>query len=254
MSLLEARRLTVRIGERLLCRELDLSVSSGEAWLILGENGSGKSTLLATLAGWLKPAGGQVLLRGKPLPDWPPRQRARCLAWMSQYDDCPFPISVLEKTLTGCHPRLGRWQWESSDDMQQALQQLQQLDLAPLAQRDLATLSGGERRRVSLATALIQQADLLLLDEPLSQLDLRHQQQALALLRGELASGRGMLVVGHDPNHARSFATHALLLHGDGHWQAGPVTEVLTVANLSALYHHPIRAIGDAGLPWFVPG
>lgn len=252
--MLQTRQLDIRVGERLLCRSLDLQVQAGESWLILGENGCGKSTLLATLAGWRQPAGGEILLQGQALAGWPARQRARTIAWMTQQDDCPFPLTVMEKTLTGCHPRLGRWQWESAEDLALAQQQLQRLDLAGLAERDLATLSGGERRRASLATALLQQAELLLLDEPLSQLDLRHQQQALGVLREEQAQGRTIMLVGHDPNHARQFASHVLLLHGDGRWQAGPTTGVLTADNLSALYHHPIRTLADTGgQPWFVP-
>ena len=164
----------------------------------------------------------------------------------------PVPADGAEKTLTGCHPRLGRWQWESAEDLALAQQQLQRLDLAGLAERDLVTLSGGERRRASLATALLQQAGLLLLDEPLSQLDLRHQQQALGVLREEQAQGRTIMLVGHDPNHARQFASHVLLLHGDGRWQAGPLAEVLTADALSGLYHCAIRATLVDGLPWFV--
>ncbi|MEW9898422.1 ABC transporter ATP-binding protein [Chitinivorax sp. PXF-14] len=254
MSVLGLHDLTIAQGGQPLCRGLTLSVGPGEAWLVLGENGSGKSTLLATLAGWHAPAQGHVALHGKPQAEWPARERARRQAWLSQQDDCPFPISVLEKVLTGRHPYLGRWDWESSADLDLARQQLARLDLAALEARDLATLSGGERRRVGLATALAQQASLLLLDEPLSQLDLRHQQQALAVLREERASGRSLVVVSHDPNHARSFASHALLLYGDGRWLAGPLGETLTTATLSALYHHPVRALADDGGTWFVPG
>ena len=250
--MLQTRQLDIRVGERLLCRSLDLQVQAGESWLILGENGCGKSTLLATLAGWRQPAGGEILLQGQALAGWPARQRARTIAWMTQQDDCPFPLTVMEKTLTGCHPRLGRWQWESAGDLALAQRQLQRLDLAGLAERDLATLSGGERRRASLATTLLQQAELLLLDEPLSQLDLRHQQQALGVLREEQAQGRTIMLVGHDPNHARQFASHVLLLHGDGRWQAGPLAEVLTADALSGLYHCAIRATLVDGLPWFV--
>ncbi len=252
--MLSIRNLALVRGDRLLTDSLELDIAPGESWLVLGENGSGKSTLLAALAGWLKPAAGEILLEGRAVGAWPARARARRMAWLPQGDETPFPVSVLEKTLTGRDPHLGRWEWESAADVELAKAQLARLDLAGLETRDLATLSGGERRRVGIATVLTQDAGLLLLDEPLSQLDLRHQQQALSVLREENRQGRTLLTVSHDPNHARQFASHVLLLFGDGRWLAGTRAEVLTTANLGALYHHPVRAIEDGCACWFVPG
>ncbi|QLG87448.1 ABC transporter ATP-binding protein [Chitinibacter bivalviorum] len=253
MSLLQAQNLSLKQGDRELICNLNLQISAGEAWIVLGENGCGKSTLLSSLAGWFKPSAGQVLLGGVPMQQVAPLQRAKQLAWQTQQDECPFPLTVLEKTLTGRHPHLSRWEWESAADLALAQQQLARLDLQGFAERDLASLSGGERRRVSLATALTQQAPLMLLDEPLSQLDLRHQQQALAVLREELAAGRSIVMVSHDPNHAAQLATHALLLFGDGTWSAGVLVETLNTKLLSRLYHHPVSAIEQNGSSWFVP-
>lgn len=251
-ALLQVGDLELRQGGRLLCADLQLTVEAGQRWLVLGENGSGKSTLLAALAGWLA-CPGRIALAGRALGEWPARERARQLAWLSQHDDCPFPLSVRDKALTGRHPHLGRWDWESAADVALAEAQLARLDLLELAGRDLATLSGGERRRASLAAALTQQAALLLLDEPLSQLDLRHQQQALNVLAEEAAHGRAIVMVSHDPNHAIDFASHVLLLYGDGRWQAGPLADVLNEANLSALYRHPVQRGQIGGQPCFLP-
>lgn len=252
--MLAVHNLSLVRGTRRLVNGLNLDIALGQCWLVLGENGSGKSTLLATLAGWLKPETGDIRLDGKVLGDWPARERARKMAWLAQADENPFPLSVLAKTLTGREPHLGRWDWEGADDIALAQAQLARLDLDGLEMRDLATLSGGERRRVALATTLTQDAELLLLDEPLSQLDLRHQQQALAILREEVAMGKTVVMVSHDPNHARDLASHALLLFGDGRWLAGPVADVLTAEHLSSLYHCPVRRIGDGQGGWFVAG
>lgn len=252
--MMQIRGLSLQQGERLLCQGLDLDIQPGERWLLLGENGCGKSSLLATLAGWRPPLTGNIKLGSTLLAELPRRERARQLAWLPQQDDIAFPLTVLEKALTGRHPHLGRWDWESEADRQLAQAQLARLDLLQLAERDLATLSGGERRRAGLATVLAQQAPLLLLDEPLSQLDLRHQQQALAVLAEEARQGRALLLVSHEPNHAHHFASHALLLFGDGRWLAGPVAEVLTAEHLGALYHHPVRSQQVDGQPWFLPG
>lgn len=252
--MLAVHNLSLVRGTRRLVNGLNLDIALGQCWLVLGENGSGKSTLLATLAGWLKPETGDIRLDGKVLGDWPARERARKMAWLAQADENPFPLSVLAKTLTGREPHLGRWDWEGADDIALARTQLARLDLDGLEMRDLATLSGGERRRVALATTLTQDAELLLLDEPLSQLDLRHQQQALAILREEVAMGKTVVMVSHDPNHARDLASHALLLFGDGRWLAGPVADVLTAEHLFSLYHCPVRRIGDGQGGWFVAG
>jgi iron complex transport system ATP-binding protein len=253
MSLLQTQNLSLKQGERVLIADLNLTIGAGDAWIVLGENGCGKSTLLSSLAGWFKPCGGAVMLRGQAITQVAPAQRALAMAWQTQQDECPFPLTVLEKTLTGRHPHLSRWEWESDADLALAQQQLARLDLADFGARDLASLSGGERRRVSLATALTQQAPLLLLDEPLSQLDLRHQQQALGVLREELQQGRSIVMVSHDPNHAAQFATHALLLFGNGEWQAGVLADVLNAKMLSKLYHYPVIEMQQDGKSWFVP-
>ncbi len=251
--MLNIRELTLVRGTRCLVKNLNLEIAPGQSWLVLGENGSGKSTLLAALAGWLKPESGEIRLGGQLFSSWTAPARARAMAWLSQSDENPFPMPVLAKVLTGREPYLGRWAWESAQDLAFARTQLVRLDLIGVEARDLAMLSGGERRRVALATVLTQDADLLLLDEPLSQLDLRHQQQALAVLREEVARGKTLLMVSHDPNHARQFASHVLLLFGDGQWRAGPVAEVLTAEQLSDLYHHPVRRLADTDGIWFVP-
>ena len=241
-------------GAAMLCQNLNLQISAGEAWLILGQNGCGKSTLLATLAGWpTPPKHSQIILNGKPFADWPKRARAQQLAWLTQQDDCPFPMTVLEKVLSGCHARLGPFAWESAADQAEALDWLAQLDLAGFAQRDLATLSGGERRRVALATTLMQHGSVLLLDEPLSQLDIHHQQQTLAVLQQQRQHNHSLLMVSHDPNHARHWATHALLMFGDSRYLAGPIDQILTVEHLSELYQHPMHCIQDADGSLFFP-
>jgi iron complex transport system ATP-binding protein len=244
-------QLSLQQGTRRLCEQLNLQLQQGEMWLILGQNGCGKSTLLTTLAGWHSAHMGTVYLAGQPLQHYHPRERAKQLAWMPQHDQHPFPTTVLEQVLTGCHARLSRFAWESQADHIQVHAWLAQLDLAGFAHRDLATLSGGEQRRVALATALMQQTPLLLLDEPLSQLDLRHQQQTLQLLQQHSDQGHTLMLVSHDPNHAR-YCSHALLLFGDGRWLAGTVAEVCTTENLSALYQTPIFALTHGQDGWFV--
>ena len=119
-ALLQASRLTVRIGEREVCRDLELQLQPGERLAILGRNGAGKSTLLSTLAG-LRPAqGGEVRLQGRSYGELGPRAAARQRGWMAQTQADAFASSVLETALAGRHPHLGRWDWESGADAELA--------------------------------------------------------------------------------------------------------------------------------------
>lgn len=159
----------------------------------LADHGAGKSTLLSTLAGLRKPASGAVLLEGEDAALLHPRQAALRRAWLGQFQNDPFGSTVLETALTGRHPHLGRWDWESTRDAELARGALRAVGLAGMEERQIHTLSGGERQRLTIATLLTQAAPLYLLDEPLSHLDLNHQMAVLELFAGtaRLRTARG---------------------------------------------------------------
>jgi len=253
-ALLSTTDLTLRIGDRTLVEGLNLTIQPGERWAVLGPNGTGKTTLLHTLAG-LRPAqGGSVLWQGKALAVIPRRELARELGLLLQDDSDPFPATVLETALTGRHPHLGRWGWEGPTDLALARQALDTVDLADLAERPLSTLSGGERRRLAIATLLTQAPKLALLDEPTNHLDLHHQVTLLHKLREDFSrDGRALLVVLHDLNQALRHCDRLLLLYGDGRWEGGPATELASAERLSNLYDQPLRAIIDGTQALFVP-
>lgn len=254
MSLLEARQLRVTIGDKAIIDRLDLSLAAGERLAILGRNGAGKSTLLSTLAGLRKPAGGAVLLDGEDAALLHPRQAALRRAWLGQFQNDPFGSTVLETALTGRHPHLGRWDWESTQDADLARNALHAVGLAGMEARQIHTLSGGERQRLAIATLLTQAAPLYLLDEPLSHLDLNHQMAALELFAGAARDcGAGVVMVLHDPALAHRFCDRALLVYGDGRTEMGTVDDILTAATLSELYGYGLRQIEDRGHRCFIP-
>ena len=246
--------LTLRIDARLLVERLNWRVDAGQSWCVIGPNGAGKSTLLRTIAG-LRPAdAGSVLLAGKPLNDWPLPALARERAYLAQSRGDAFAYRVIETVLMARHPYHADRYWEGSDDHAAAEDALRTLDVLHLAQCDVRTLSGGERQRVTIAALLAQDTPLLLLDEPANALDLAHQVAMTDLLAGLCREKkRAVVSIGHDLNLAWSGATHALLLHGDGQWRAGPVHEVMRAELLSACLGHPIAVIEHGGRTIFLP-
>ena len=253
-ALLETRQLAVDIGGRRVVNPLNLILNEGERLAILGRNGAGKSTLLSTLAGLREPAAGCVLLGGEDSQLIAPRVAATRRAWLGQFQSDPFGSSVLETALTGRHPHLGRWDWESTRDAEIARSALKAVGLEGMEQRQIHTLSGGERQRLSIATLLTQAAPLYLLDEPLSHLDLNHQIAVLELFAGAARDcGAGVVMVLHDPALAHRFCDRALLIHGDGRTEIGTVDAILTAKNLSELYGYPLRQIEDGNRRCFIP-
>lgn len=234
--LLEAQQIDISIAQRVLVRRLSLRVQPGMRLAVLGPNGVGKTLTLHTLAGIRVAQHGAVRIRGTDLRLFSQRERALRLGLLLQEQEDPFPTTVLETALMGRHARLGLWQWETAEDHALARAALREMDLACMEERLCATLSGGERRRLGLATLLVQDPDLLLLDEPLNHLDPRHQFALLSVLGKVTAAGKAVIASLHDPVLAAQYFDTALLLHGDGRWQLGPVAELLTPARLSELY------------------
>ncbi len=252
---LETQELAIRVPGRTLCLGLNLKLSVGENWAILGANGSGKTTLMHTLAG-LRPAdAGQVILDGRDINDYPHRARARHIGILFQDYGAGFPATVMETALTGRHPYLSRWQWQDDiDDVRLAKDALTAVGLDGFEARRLATLSGGERRRVEIAALLTQDPRVCLLDEPTNYLDLRHQIDMLELLaqRGRQAKCLNLFVL-HDVNLALRFCTHALLLFGNGECLHGEMPSILDAERLRRLYGCPIRQIESTGRAFYTP-
>ena len=252
--LLEVQDLRLGVNGRTLLRDFSFRLCAGEVWCMLGPNGVGKSTFLHTAVGLREPQGGVLRLAGKRLADWPAGEAARQRGFLPQTFHDAFSASVLECVMLGRHPYLSRWQWEGEAEREIAQAALQAVDLAGFESRDVLTLSGGERQRVALAALLAQDPPLLLLDEPVSHLDLHHQIMVLAHIC-ELARTRGksVLFTVHDLNLAARFATHALLLTPQGVVRQGPIAEVMNEAALRAAFGHRVTRIEAAGRTLFVP-
>jgi iron complex transport system ATP-binding protein len=249
--MLDCSNLDVCVAGRTLVRELTFRAGSGQNIAMLGQNGAGKTLALHTLAGLRAPARGEIRLGGLALEAQSRRQVAQQLGLLMQVYEDPFPSTVLETVLVGRHPHLDFWQWESVDDVKLAKHALAQMDLQGLENRNIHTLSGGERRRLAIAAVLVQSPRVYLMDEPLNHLDPQHQLHVLKLMQELAQAGNTVLTALHDPNAATAYCTDALLLFGDGSWLMGSCEDVLNADNLGRLYHTQVEEIHWKGRRYF---
>lgn len=252
--LLETQQLSVTIADKSICQGLDLQIETGQIWTILGMNGAGKTTLLHTLAALRPPQTGNIELLGEDINQLNRRDIAKALGLLLQDHEDAFPGTVMQTVLTGRHPHISNWQWESADDIAIAQQALAFVEMAGFAERSILSLSGGERRRVALASLLCQQPRLLLLDEPTNHLDLRYQHRILDGLTTQLKQeNKAAIMIMHDVNLAMRYCDHALLLFNDGNFITGRCNDVINCENLSRLYDYPMHSLKGENTEFFVP-
>lgn len=226
-----------RLAQHPVLRGVSVDIPKGSLAGLLGPNGSGKSTFLKILSGVLSPVEGHVTLAGRPLASLSRREIARRIAVVPQETHPAFEFTVIEMVMMGRHPFLGAFQLEGPRDLRAAEDALESTGSTHLAGRAFSTLSGGEKQRVVIASALAQSMDVLLLDEPTAALDLGSQLEIAALLAG-LQRTRGMTLVlaTHDLNLAASLCDSVVMLHGGVVVAAGRTDDVLSEANVRALY------------------
>jgi cobalamin transport system ATP-binding protein len=222
---------------RTVLDNVSLGLRRGSILGLLGPNGSGKTTLLRLLSGTIVPAGGQITIEGTPLQALPRRVLARRIAVVPQETHSAFDFSALEIVLMGRYPHLGALELEGAADLAISREAMRATGTEALASRAFATLSGGEKQRVVIASALAQASDVLLLDEPTASLDLGYQFEVASLLR-RLNREREttMIVSTHDLNLAAALCSELVLLQGGKVLTQGSVESVLTPSNIRALY------------------
>jgi iron complex transport system ATP-binding protein len=217
--------------------DVSVSIAGGSLTGLLGPNGCGKTTLLRLLSGVERPASGSVALDGRDVAAFGRRPLARRIAVVPQETHPAFDYPVLDMVLMGRHPHLGTFEFEGPHDHQIAKEALEATNTWHLADRPFSALSGGEKQRVVIASALAQAADILLLDEPTASLDLGAQLDVAALLQ-KLHRERAVTIVmaTHDLNFAASVCDTLVLMKG-GHVLAhGPTANVLTAGYVRELY------------------
>ncbi len=230
-------------GERTVFSDIDLDVFPGEVLSILGCNGCGKTTLLRCISGALALDRGSVRLGETDIARMSARERARKIGFLFQQHTPSFPFPVLDVVSMGRAPHLGMFASPSAKDMVLAEQALERVGMHHLRDRPYTEVSGGERQLVLLARTLVQEPDVILLDEPTSHLDFRNQALSLRTIGALAAQGMTMIMTTHDPNHAFLFPGRVVLMKQGRFIGAGPASEVITDASLTATYGIDIAVV-----------
>lgn len=240
--------LTFGYSDLEVLKDLWIDMEGPQLVSILGPNGVGKSTLIACLCKILDPKKGRVVLDGRDLKSIGIKDLAREVGYVPVSSSDSFPMNVVDAVLMGRQP-YSKWRTED-EDLEKVYDVLKRLDITDLAMRQFNELSAGQHQKVVLARGLVQEPRLLLLDEPTSNLDARHQIEVTRLLR-ELSREKGMLIVmiSHDINIAARFSDNVMLMYEGGIYAAGSPWDVLTRENISRVYGVSCEVVDFKGRP-----
>ncbi len=220
---------------------LTLSVPRGQVTAILGPNGAGKTTLLRLAYGRFQPQAGRIWLEGRALSAYSRQELGRKVALVPQRETNPFSYSLLEYVLLGRAPHLSPLQMPTAADVEIAFAALNTVGLLSLSERSVQSLSGGEFQLLLVARALAQQADLLLLDEPTSHLDLSNKKRLVACLQMLVHGGTTILFTSHEPDVVSALADQVVLMRAGQVLSSGALDEIWQAERLSEVYGIPVR-------------
>ncbi|MCW8870489.1 MAG: ABC transporter ATP-binding protein [Proteobacteria bacterium] len=229
--MLSADHISVVLADRPVLNDLSCHFQAGEFWGIIGQNGAGKSTLLQCLAGLLDPTSGQVVVDDENMHQLDPLSRAQKVAYLMQEQEPSLAFNVYQAV------EMGRYPWHDNPENRHHITQqtLQDCRIETLQDRSILQLSGGERRKVEIATCLAQNSDYLLLDEPFNHLDVVYQRFLVKKLQA-LSQNKAVVMVCHDIDVVAKYCSHVLMLLGDDCYLSGDSATMLSKANLEELF------------------
>ncbi len=221
-------------------KTVSLYAEENSVTAILGPNGVGKTTLLHLLLGWIRPDSGAVLLGGELLSSYTRREMGLLVGLIPQYEHMSFEYSLLEYVLLGRTPHLKALQAPTEEDYEIALHALHVVGLGGIAEKPVTHLSGGEKQLVLTARTIAQNPRVLLMDEPMSNLDLANKVKLLSVMNELKDKGATILFTSHEPEIAASIADVVILMGAGNFMRSGTADEVLTSAALSRVYGIPV--------------
>lgn len=222
-------------------RDVSFEISEGEIFTILGANGAGKSTLLNCLTGIFKPKTGDVLLNGKDMNGLAPKDIAKLIAYVPQIHNPIYGYSVREYVVMGTTPYIGAFSSPSREDYKTADTALERMNITHLSGKPYTEISGGERQQVSIARALAQRPQLIMLDEPTAHLDYGNQLKTVRLIKTLAEEGFAVVLTTHVPDHPVILSGKVGILDKHGYLTCGSADKLLTAESLTSLYGIEIR-------------
>ena len=249
---LQIKNLSFSYGSTQILKDINMELGSSDVLGIVGPNGAGKSTLLRCIDRILVPQNGTLLLDGQEMKQMSSMEIAKKIGYVPQSISNTFPATVFDTVLMGRRPHLG---WRSSEeDIDTVLEVLTMLKIKYLAMRDFNEISGGQQQKVLIARALAQDAEILLLDEPTSNLDIRHQLEVMEILT-KLVKKKGLSVMMaiHDLNLASRYSDRIIMLNGGGIRDTGDPVSVLTAENIQSVYGVEVIVKHEADKPYIIP-
>jgi iron complex transport system ATP-binding protein len=241
--LVSARNLSAAVGSAILVHDLSLTAEAGQVVSIVGPNGAGKSTLLEMLAGDRPPDSGTVILAGENVGATSPLELARLRCFLGQHVASNVPFTVREVVAMGRYAQRGLPGNSPEHDLSAVATAMAATDVTHLADRVVASLSGGEEQRVHVSRILAQETPIALLDEPTNALDISHQELVMRSLGSLAAGGGAVVVVLHDLNLAALFSDQLVMLSNGEAASWGSPRAVLTEDTVSEVYGHQVRVI-----------
>jgi len=215
---------------------------------ILGPNGVGKSTLIHCMNKILEPSAGSVIINDKEVNNYSLKNLAKIIGYVPYASSDSFPMTVVDTVLLGRHPHSN---WRSIDnDLNYVFNTLKLLGIDDLAMRPFNELSAGQHQKVMLARGLVQEPQILLLDEPTANLDVKHQIEVTRMLR-DLSKSKQIIIIMicHDLNIAAKYADNIIMMHEGSIFAVGPASEVITESNIREVYEIDSKIITDMGRP-----
>jgi iron complex transport system ATP-binding protein len=235
--MIEVDSIFFRYHQDWVLQDVSFQVRKGEFVGVIGPNGSGKTTLLKILYRLLSPQQGEVLLDRLSLKKLSRSEIAKKIAVVAQETYPAFPFRAIEMVLMGRSPYLGHLMFESPKDLEIAKKAMEWTEILPISQRSIDELSGGERKRVYIARALAQEPEVILLDEPTTNLDIHHQVEFLDLVLSlNREKGLTILMASHDLNLASEYCDRLILLQNGKIYKMGLPEEVMTRENIERVY------------------
>lgn len=233
---LEVKNVACGYGKLEVVKGISLSIGPGEILCLLGPNGVGKTTLFKTILGFLKPMSGEILLDGSSINNWSRSELAKAIGYVPQAHTPPFPFSVMEVVLMGRTAHLNAFSMPSKEDVKIAEEAIAIMGISNLKDKIYTEISGGERQMVLIARALVQKSEILIMDEPTSNLDFGNQIRVLEQIKYLSQKGLSVIMTSHFPNHAFLCSTKVALLQKNNKTILGTAEQVITEENLKAAY------------------